>query len=67
MDRSKIVKDYALKNYPKLFKKKVTTRNKGRIVSVDYKDTDCIVVDGGCCWYVFNHVDASPLILSKNI
>ena len=61
------VKAYALANYPKLFKKKIITRLKGRITNTTVVDLPVIVVDGGNHWRVSNHRDASPLILSKNI
>lgn len=62
------VKDYALKNYPKLFKKKRLIRDsKGKITRIDITDIDPIVIDGDSHWRVYAHIDGSPIILSKNI
>lgn len=66
-DQIQKVKDYALTRYPKLFKKKVVTRVKGRITNSKVIDLPIIVSDGGNHWRVSNHIDASPLILSKQI
>ena len=67
MEETNKVKEYALANYKKLFKKVKITRLKGKIVSREVIDLDPIVVDGGNHWRVSNHIDASPLILSKGI
>ena len=61
------IKEYALKNYPKMFQKKTVTRVKGKIVSTTITEIDPIVVDMGGFWYVKNHVDASGIVLSKNV
>ena len=69
MEEINKVKEYALANYKKLFKKVKITRVKvkGKIVSREVIDLDPIIVDGGNHWRVSNHIDASPLILSKGI
>lgn len=62
------VKEYALKNYPKLFKKKRLIRDaKGKIARIDITDISPTVVDGDSHWRVYAHLDGSPIILSKNI
>ena len=62
------VKDYALKNYPKLFAiKRIRRDSKGKIAATTIEQFDPTVIDGGSHWRVYAHLDSSPLILSKNI
>lgn len=62
------VKQYVLKHYPNMFKKKTVIRDgRGKITKTTYTDIDPIVVDMDSFWMVKNHKDASPIILSKNI
>ena len=60
------MREQILKDYPGLFKKKVVTRVKGKIVSSKIVEMEPIITEGDACWYVQNHKDASPLILSKS-
>ena len=61
------VKAYVLKNYPKMFQKKIVTRVKGKIVSSVVIDLPVIIDECDSHYAIKSHKDASPLILSKNI
>ena len=61
------IKEYALENYPKMFKKKIVTRVKGKIVNTKVVDLPVIIEEFDTHWTIKNHEDASPLILSKKI
>lgn len=62
------VKEYAKKKYPNRFKKKTVIRDgKGKIQSSEITELEPIVEDNGIFYTVRNHVDASPIILSKTI
>ena len=61
------VKEYVLKNYPRLFQKKIVTRVKGKIVNSKVVDLPVIIEEFDSHWAIKSHKDASPLILSKKI
>ena len=62
------IRDYVLKHYPNRFKKKTVFRDgKGKLIKTEIKDIEPIITEGEVCWYISNHKDASPLILSKKI
>lgn len=68
MKTAQEVKDYALKNYTTTFTKKEVYRDgKGKITSRTTNSIDPIVLDCGSHWSVSNHVNGSPIILSKEI
>ena len=62
------IKEYAIKNYKKTFTKKTITRDlRGKLQKVDIQVIDPIVDEFELFWTVRNHVDASPIILSKDV
>jgi|TARA_B100001559_G_C16467044_1_gene607076 hypothetical protein len=68
MEDKEKIKEYALKNYKKTFIKKVITRDsKGKIIRRQFIDLEPIVSIKDNHIEVKNHIDASPIILSKNI
>tara|TARA_B100001173_G_scaffold273631_1_gene252762 strand:+ start:260 stop:472 length:213 start_codon:yes stop_codon:yes gene_type:complete len=68
MEDKEKIKEYALKNYKKTFIKKVIIRDsKGKIIRRQFIDLEPIVSIKDNHIEVKNHIDASPIILSKNI
>lgn len=68
MNELEQVKDYAKKKYPNRFKKTTVFRDgKGKIIKRDAVELEPIIEDCGSHYTVRNHIDASPIILSKNI
>tara|TARA_B100000029_G_scaffold484200_1_gene536145 strand:+ start:3268 stop:3480 length:213 start_codon:yes stop_codon:yes gene_type:complete len=68
MEDKEKIKEYALKNYKKTFIKKVTTRDaKGKIIRRQFIDLEPIILIKDNHIEVKNNIDASPIILSKNI
>ena len=62
------IKDYAKNTYKRTFTTKKTIRNeKGKIVRTETIEIDPIVRDCDSHWAVYTHLDASPIILSKNV
>ena len=62
------IKQYAKDTYKRTFTtKKVIRDAKGKIARTEVSEVDPIVVDCDSHWAVYAHVDASPIILSKNV
>ena len=68
MEDKEKMKEYALKNYKRNFIKKTITRDsKGKITRRQFIDLEPIVLIKKNHIEVKNNIDASPIILSKNI
>jgi len=68
MEQEEKIKEYVLKNYKKLFTKKIVIRDaKGQITKRQYLDLEPIISIKNTHIEVKNHKDASPIILNKNI
>ena len=68
MDKEETIKEYVLKNYKKIFTKKVIIRDaKGQIAKRQYLDLEPIISIKDTHIEAKNHKDASPIILNKNI
>ena len=68
MDKEEAIKEYVLKNYKKIFTKKVVIRDaKGQIVRRSYLDLEPIITIKETHIEVQNHKDGSPIILNKDI
>ena len=68
MEDKEKIKEYALKHYKKTFIKKVITRDgKGKITRRQFIDLEPIILIKDNHIEVKNNIDASPIILNKNI
>jgi hypothetical protein len=68
MEDKEKIKEYVLKNYKRNFIKKTITRDsKGKITRRQFIDLEPIVLIKENHIEVKNHIDASPIILNKNI
>ena len=68
MEQEERIKEYVLKNYKRIFTKKIITRDsKGQIVRRSYIDLEPIITVKETHIEVQNNKDASPIILNKNI
>ena len=68
MEQEERIKEYVLKNYKRIFTKKIITRDsKGQIVRRSYLDLEPIITIKETHIEVQNHKDGSPIILNKDI
>jgi|TARA_E500000305_G_scaffold94221_1_gene83086 hypothetical protein len=68
MEDKEKIKEYVLKNYKRNFIKKTITRDsKGKITRRQFIDLEPIVLIKENHIEVKKHIDASPIILNKNI
>jgi len=68
MEDKEKIKEYAIKNYKRNFIKKIITRDsKGKITRRQFIDLEPIISIEETHIEIKNNIDASPIILNKNI
>jgi len=68
MEDKEKIKEYAIKNYKRNFIKKIITRDsKGKIIRRQFIDLEPIISIKETHIEIKNNIDASPIILNKNI
>tara|TARA_B110000263_G_scaffold48486_1_gene40334 strand:+ start:698 stop:919 length:222 start_codon:yes stop_codon:yes gene_type:complete len=68
MEDTEKIKEYVLKRYPRIFKKKEHIKNyRGQTIRIKYIDIEPLITIGEKFIEIRKHIDAGPIFLSKNI